>query len=173
MFLTILIIVICFACFLFALTGACAIRRIALRIAFIIYTIAFFALGSYFLVTLLRDVAEPTKSAQYSSESAEPAQYGPEKKNYLMSFYVQDGAENSETYYLEVTEHDTYKFCCFSEDASQIIKFESPAEITECDYSYNNVPCRAEIYYNNGEPILYRLFLPGDGNTVQLDTGND
>lgn len=87
-----------------------------------------------------------------------------------LSLYVTDGADISETYYVEATDKDTYKFCYFHEDGQHIIKKEVPINIVQCEFSNDNLPHRVEVMIQDDKPVFYTLYLPEDSNTIQFDT---
>lgn len=108
-----------------------------------------------------------------SAETSQPAQYGPEKTVYTLSFYVQDGATESEDYILEVTEQNTYKLCYFQEDGVHVTKLEIPVSMTELICDDADYPYRVETYYRDGQPVLYQLHIPDNAEMIQLDLNND
>lgn len=89
-----------------------------------------------------------------------------------LSLYVTDGADVSETYYVEATDHDTYKFCYFHDDGSHIVKKEVAADKIKFEFSNDDLPHRLEVLLKDEKPVLYTLYLPEDSNTIQFDSDN-
>ena len=118
-------------------------------------------------------------SAETSAESATeastdtPTQFGPEKAEAMLSLYIQDGANVSENYYLEVTSNETYKFCYFCNDGANIAKMELPCSKCELINSNDDLPHRVELYRDGDNITLARFFIPDDANTIQFDANND
>ena len=132
-----------------------------------------FLISIIFIVVFLTCVIALIIKSNGPHKNTETAQFGPEKGVAMLSFYVQDGAKESETYYIEVTEKETYKWCYFHEDGEHIVKIEVPTSMVELIYRDDDLPHRMEVYLSDGKPVLYQIHLPNDANAIQLDKGND
>lgn len=157
------VFIVCLIMLLVSIYCAVVIKR--LSIVFIGYTL-FFLLASVFIAWEIWGGAISSKS-ETSEAPKEPAYVAKAP----LAFYVQDGDDISETYYVEVTEHDTYKFCYFHNDGVHIVKKEVPADKVNLVCQENDLPYRVEIYLveADGEPLYYELHLPDDANCIQLD----
>lgn len=186
MFFKILLFVVCVVCFIISLVSFAFIKTkiLALRINFLFFMIIFFVLGNVIIIPILQE-KYPKEEMASTEEMVDPSTESwnnlpteadlPEpdaKGNANLSLYVTDGANVSETYYVEATEKDTFKFCYFHEDGSHIVKKEVPANMVQFEYSNTNLPHRMEVLLKDGTPILYTLYLPEDSNAVQFDKDN-
>lgn len=160
--LMIILFVLCIVMLLTSLYCAVVVRR--LSIVFSIYAL-FFLIASLVIVWKIWGGVASGNSAKVPTTPTYVA------KGHL-AFYVQDGADTSETYYVETTKHDTYKFCYFHNDGVHIVKKEVPADKVNLVCQENDLPYRVEIYLSarDGEPLYYELHLPDDANAIQLDT---
>ena len=154
------IIILCICLGVLSLIAAVFYKR--LRVFYIFFACLFF----FYAVILFLKVDKNL----LVKEDVTPKDDGVYVGTSMLSYYVQDGAKQSETYYVEATNHDTYKFCYFHEDGEHIVKKEVSKDKVELVCQENDLPYRVVVYIEGGKPTLWQLHLPDDANTIQLDT---
>lgn len=183
MFFTIILLIACIICLFISLFSFAFVRTgiKALRIIFLLFVITFFILGNIIIIPVLQEKYGPKEQEEMEYANAdwnnlptsEDLPEPNEKGTATLSLYVTDGATVSETYYVEATEKDTFKFCYFHEDGEHIVKREVPANMVQFEYSNTDLPHRVEVFLKDGEPISYILYLPEDSNSVQFDNDGE
>ena len=187
MFFTIILGVICVVCFLASIVLFAFVKTNILRINFFVFAVAFFILGNAIIIPAIRekygsketeeivcaDEMVDTSAENWNNVPIEPEVPNHDHKGVApLSLYVTDGADVSETYYVEATDHDTYKFCYFHDDGSHIVKKEVAADKIKFEFSNDDLPHRLEVLLKDEKPVLYTLYLPEDSNTIQFDSDN-
>ncbi len=189
MFFNVLAIVSISAIFGFAFAVTILSHKKTVNVVFLLITIVSFC-GIWVSGTMLLQRIDPMPSEKSISDQDDVvAKTGnPENWNNVpmepevpdhdhkgvapLSLYVTDGANISETYYVEATDHDTYKFCYFHNNGTQIVKKEVSADKVKFEFSNDNLPHRLEVLLKDEKPVLYTLYLPEDSNTIQFDSDN-
>lgn len=161
---------VCIVGLIFSLSSFCFMKtkNEATRVLLLIFTIAFFALANIIIIPILQDKIDP-KETEEINVTKEPDSKG----TALLSLYVNDGKDISESYYVETTDHDTVKFCYFHEDGEHIVKQEVATSDIEYVFSDSSLPHRVEVYLTDGKPTLWQLYLPENSDAIQFDSGND
>lgn len=150
MFLSIVFAVICFIFFLVAIACNYLVEKTRDAFIYLVFGFLFVILGgSIIFANFGQDVEVTTR---------------------VLSLYVPQDSKESETYYLEVTEDDCYKFCYFEDDGVTLSRLKVPMDGVEVTASNDDLPFRVEFYSKDGVLTSITLHVPEDSNTIQLDT---
>lgn len=89
----------------------------------------------------------------------------------MLSYYVPQGSTESETYFLEITEDNHYKFCYFEPDGTTIARVQIPAydDDVEIIASNDDLPYRVDFCAKADKVVAIKLHIPDDAKAIQFD----
>ena len=161
MFFFIILLVICICCSVLSFFCGISIRYSSFEAVYVFFCIAFAVLSGLILF----------KIVPWHKESPSSAEDYDAVTTAMLSYYVPQGSAESESYFLEITEDDHYKFCYFELDGSTITRAQIPAydDNVEIIASNDDLPHRVEFCAKGDKIVAIKLHIPDDANTIQFD----
>ena len=157
----IILLVICFCCSVLSFFYSISSHYSSLQALYVFFCIAFVVLSVLILCKIdPLHMESPSSAEDYDAVTSA-----------MLSYYVPQGSTESESYFLEITEDNHYKFCYFEPDGSTITRVQIPAydNNVEIIASNDDLPHRVEFCAKGDKIVAIKLHIPDNANTIQFD----